>query len=87
MLGCIGPVYVICWMLSSVNIVDIGSELMLYVPGEDVQVSVMLETREVLNAEGAHPSRKNSTTITKVLSSFFCHDFLLVSLHVLYHQI
>ena len=31
-----------------------------------LQVTAVLETREVLNAAAVHPSRKNSSTITKV---------------------
>ena len=36
-----------------------------------MQVTAVLETREILNPAAVHPSRKNSSTITKVLK--FCY--------------
>jgi hypothetical protein len=39
-----------------------------------MQVTAVLETREILNPAAVHPSRKNSSTITKV-NKFFYYPF------------
>ncbi|CAM6038986.1 unnamed protein product [Sphagnum compactum] len=40
-------------------------------PRRCLEVSAVLETREVLNPSSVHPSRKNSSTITKVQSEYY----------------